>query len=74
MGRRSAISVKWLPFERSSKRRTSYPSETRVKRGDRVVHGSIELVEKLGRNGLCVCGSRRRFQALLPAERSTDGA
>jgi uncharacterized protein YecA (UPF0149 family) len=37
-----------------------------VKRGDRVVHGDKELVEKLGRNDLCPCGSGRLFQALLP--------
>ncbi len=54
-------------FERSSKRRKGYPSETKVKRGARVVHGEKELVEKLGRNDLCPCGSGRRFQALLPA-------
>src|ERR1700716_4021919 len=47
-----------------------YPSETRVGRGDRVVHGDKELVEKLGRNDLCPCGSGRRFQDLLPALRS----
>jgi uncharacterized protein YecA (UPF0149 family) len=40
-----------------------------VKRGIRVVHGDKELMEKLGRNDLCPCGSRRRFQALLPEER-----
>jgi uncharacterized protein YecA (UPF0149 family) len=39
-----------------------------VKRGDRVVHGDVELVEKLGRNDLCPCGSGRRFQALLLEE------
>jgi uncharacterized protein YecA (UPF0149 family) len=49
-----------------SKRRKSYPSETNVKRGMRVVHGNVELSEKLGRNDLCPCGSGRRFQALLP--------
>jgi uncharacterized protein YecA (UPF0149 family) len=37
-----------------------------VKRGDRVLHGDKELVEKLGRNDLCPCGSGRLFQALLP--------
>jgi hypothetical protein len=47
-----------------SKRRRSYPSETRVKRGDRAVHGNVELVEKLGRNDLCPCGSGRKFKAL----------
>lgn len=54
------------PFEVMSKRRKSFPSESRVKRGDRVVHGEVELSEKLGRNDLCPCGSGRRFQALLP--------
>src|SRR5215475_10904110 len=44
-----------------------YPSETQVRRGDRVVHGDKELTEKLGRNDLCPCGSGRRFQELLPA-------
>ncbi|MBS7696452.1 MULTISPECIES: SEC-C metal-binding domain-containing protein [unclassified Chelatococcus] len=53
-----------------SKRRRSYPSETHVKRGDRIVHGHVELVEKLGRNDLCVCGSGRRFQAVLHVERT----
>ena len=66
---RSATSTKWRPFEISSKRRRSYPSETHVKRGDRFVHGNVELVEKLGRNDLCPCGSGRRFQALLPNKR-----
>jgi hypothetical protein len=38
-----------------------------VKRGERVVHGDKELLEKLGRNDPCPCGSTRRFQELLPA-------
>jgi len=54
------------PFEITRKRRKSYPSETRVKRGERTVHGDVELVEKLGRNDLCPCGSGQRFQTLLP--------
>lgn len=44
-----------------SKRRKGYPSETNVKRGDRTVHGTKELLEKLGRNDLCPCGSARSF-------------
>jgi SEC-C motif len=60
-------------FEVTSKRRKSYPSETRVKRGVRVVHGDVELTEKLGRNDLCVCGSGRRFQALLQGSGRYDG-
>jgi hypothetical protein len=52
-------------FTVTRKRRNSYPSETHVKRGRRVVHGDVELLEKLGRNDLCPCGSGARFQALL---------
>ncbi|WP_349263955.1 SEC-C metal-binding domain-containing protein [Longimicrobium sp.] len=33
------------------------------------MHGDKELVEKLGRNDPCPCGSTRRFQELL----SRDG-
>jgi uncharacterized protein YecA (UPF0149 family) len=56
------------PFtERTSKRRRGFPSETHVKRGQRIVHGDKELIEKLGRNDLCPCGSQRRFQEMLPA-------
>ncbi|MEP6923184.1 MAG: SEC-C metal-binding domain-containing protein [Pyrinomonadaceae bacterium] len=50
-----------IPFERTSKRRQGYPSESQVKRGLRIVHGDKELTEKLGRNDLCPCGSIRRF-------------
>ncbi|HZZ44699.1 MAG TPA: hypothetical protein VFE58_17315 [Tepidisphaeraceae bacterium] len=48
-------------FERTSKRRRGFPSETHVKRGVRVVHGDKELMEKLGRHDPCVCGSGRCF-------------
>jgi uncharacterized protein YecA (UPF0149 family) len=48
-------------FEITSKRRKGFPSETRVKRGKQIVHGEKELIEKLGRNDLCPCGSARRF-------------
>jgi hypothetical protein len=61
---------KWKGFEVTRKRRKGYPSETRVKRGRRVVHGDKELVEKLGRDDLCPCESGRRFQTLLPAQRA----
>ncbi|HUD85289.1 MAG TPA: SEC-C metal-binding domain-containing protein [Xanthobacteraceae bacterium] len=54
-------------FEVMRKRRRSFPSETRVRRGRRFVHGDVELLEKLGRNDLCPCGSGRRFQGLLHA-------
>ncbi len=39
--------------------------ETTVERGQRVVGGDKELIEKLGRNDPCPCGSGHRFQALL---------
>jgi uncharacterized protein YecA (UPF0149 family) len=55
----------YTAFEKSSKRRKGFPSETHVKRGQRIVHGEKELVEKLGRNDLCPCGSGHRFQELL---------
>lgn len=61
-----AIRSTSLAFERTSKRRMGYPSETQVKRGMRVVHGDKELIEKLGRNDPCPCGSGLRFQAVLP--------
>ncbi|MCA9277014.1 MAG: SEC-C domain-containing protein [Phycisphaerales bacterium] len=47
-----------------SKRRKGFCSETAVKRGDRSVMtplGEKELIEKLGRNDLCPCGSGVRF-------------
>ncbi|MFD0326935.1 SEC-C metal-binding domain-containing protein [Lysobacter gummosus] len=33
------------------------------------MHGDKELVEKLGRNDPCPCGSARRFKELLSARR-----
>jgi len=45
-----------------SKRRKGFPSESKVKRGVRIVHGNKELTEKLGRNDLCLCGSGKRFK------------
>jgi uncharacterized protein YecA (UPF0149 family) len=57
-----------------SKRRNGFPSETGVKRGDRIVRGTKELSEKLGRNDPCPCGSSRLFQALLPAQRLVSTA
>ncbi|UCG46982.1 MAG: SEC-C domain-containing protein [Phycisphaerales bacterium] len=49
-----------------SKRRKGYPSERRVKTGVQVVHGEKELMEKLGRNDLCPCGSGKCLQEMLP--------
>jgi uncharacterized protein YecA (UPF0149 family) len=37
------------------------PSETYVKRSDRAGHGYLELVEELGRDDPCPCGSESRF-------------
>ena len=62
-----AISTTSPAFDITRKRRKSFPSETQVKRGRRFVHGDVELVEKLGRNDLCPCGSASRFQGLLHA-------
>lgn len=45
-----------------------------MKRGQRVVHGDKELNEKLGRNDPCPCGSARRFQILLPPQRTLSTA
>src|SRR5215472_7255784 len=59
------MTTSMCPFERSSKRRRGFPSETKVKRGLRYVRGDKDLLEKLGRNDLCPCGSGRCFQALL---------
>ncbi|MES9903132.1 MAG: SEC-C metal-binding domain-containing protein [Sedimenticola sp.] len=56
---------KTIPFERTSKRRKGFPSETQVKRGYRIVGVDKHLIEKLGRNDPCPCGSSRRFQELL---------
>ena len=41
-------------------------SETKVKRGERIVGFDKELIEKLGGKDPCPCGSGRRFQTLLP--------
>ncbi len=57
-----------------SKRRRGYPSETQVKKGDRVVNGNKELIEKLGRNDLCPCGSGRRFKKCCLRGGSYDGS
>jgi len=40
---RISIYLKATPFEVSSKRRRGFASETRVKRGHRIVHGNKEL-------------------------------
>ncbi|MEO1656127.1 MAG: SEC-C metal-binding domain-containing protein [Pseudomonadota bacterium] len=54
----------------TSKRRKGFPSETNVKRGHRFIRGGDkELVEKLGRNDPCPCGSGRSFQEVLPQGR-----
>jgi hypothetical protein len=63
-------STKTAFHKKTGKRRRGFPSETNVKRGMRVVHGDKELTEKLGRNDLCPCGSARRFQEMLLAQRA----
>jgi hypothetical protein len=49
-------------FEPMSKRRKGFPSETKVKRGVRIVNDGKLLEEKLGRNDLCPCGSGKQFK------------
>jgi uncharacterized protein YchJ len=56
-------------YQPTSKRRFGAPSETRVKRGLRKVHGDKYLVEKLGRKDPCPCGSGRRFREVLSGKR-----
>jgi hypothetical protein len=48
----------------------AFNSETSVKRGLRFVHGDKELLEKLGRNDPCPCGSGRRFRRCCLTSRS----
>jgi hypothetical protein len=58
-----------------AERRNGFPSETRVKRGLRFVRGGEkELVERLGREDPCPCGSGKRFQAVLPRLRRVSTA
>jgi hypothetical protein len=51
-----------------------FPSETHVKRGPRTVHGDVDLIEKLGRNDLCPCGSGRRFKRCCMRNGGFDGS
>ncbi len=55
MGRKVQVILRTLG------RPLSFPSESQVKRGIRIVHGNKDLIEKLGRNDLCPCASGRRF-------------
>ncbi len=57
-----------------NKRRKGFPSETRVKRGDRIVHGNKELTEKLGRNDLCPCGLKKKFKNCCMRTKRYDGS
>ncbi|MBV8566997.1 MAG: SEC-C domain-containing protein [Methylobacteriaceae bacterium] len=57
-----------------SKRGGDFNSEARVRRGYRIVRGGKELVEKLGRNDLCPCGSNRRFKVCCMKKRSFHGS
>jgi len=64
-----------FPFEEvTSKRRKGYPSETRVKRGVRIVGDDKLLEEKLGRNDPCPCGSTRKFKNCCLRAGSYDGS
>jgi len=48
------------------------PSETQVKRGDRVVGADKELIEKLGGNDPCPCGSGGGFRRCCRASGRFD--
>src|SRR4051794_343726 len=54
--------VKTAQVPTTGKRRKGFPSETQVKRGERIVHGNNELMEKVGRNDPCPCGSGKLFK------------
>jgi uncharacterized protein YecA (UPF0149 family) len=43
-------------------------------RGERVVHGEKELLEKLGRNDPCPCGSGRLFKKCCMTSGLYDGS
>ena len=55
-------------------RRKSFPSETRVKRGRRFVHGDVELLEKLGRNDCARAAPDEDFKAGCMGSGCYDGA
>lgn len=57
----STLIKRTTAFEPMSKRRRGFPSETNVKLGEQIVHGNKELIEKLGRNDPCPCGSGKCF-------------
>ena len=65
------ITTSTTPFERSSKRRKGFPSETHVKGGLRFVRGDKDLYEKLGRNDLLSLRFRQEISnaaAFRPAD------
>lgn len=66
-------STKNSAFARSHKRRKGYPSETKVKRGHRVVHCEKELVEKLRRNDPCPAAPAAGFKRCCLRTGKYDG-
>jgi len=61
-------------FEPTSKRRRGFPSESRVKRGDRIVGSGTELIEKLGRDDPCPCRLGPPLSAVAAAARAASTA
>lgn len=57
------------PFEVTSKRRRSYPSETQVKTGVRMVHGRCRTSGKARAQRSLPLRLRQTLQAVLPEER-----
>ena len=56
-------------FERTSKRRKGFPSEQRVRKGDRVVHGNKELIREARAQRLVPVRLCKGISELLPAIR-----
>ena len=60
------------PFERTLKRHKGFPSETRVKRGQRTIrNGDVELLEKLGRNDYAHAAQAWDFKRHCPLSGSS---
>jgi hypothetical protein len=69
-----AISKTSPAFSVSRKRRKSFPSETHVKRGPRVVHGDVELTEKLGATIYVHAAPDAGFKACCMESGAHDGS
>ena len=66
--------MNWSNFEVTRKRRKGFPSETHVKRGQQIVHGNKELVEKLGRNDCAPAAQESAFKNCCLVSGRYDGS